>query len=81
MTSMSSRQDEHVAKRKEPGVSWKENEEHVLPKNRLGIVSFALVCTMFLGALDHVSAEASSLMGASNGEIARLLSQLHSPLS
>ena len=45
----------HPVERKEPGLSWKQNEEHVLPKNRLGIVSFALVCTMFLGTLDQVS--------------------------
>lgn len=55
MSAKSSHQEEHISKPKEPGVSWKQNEEHVLPKNRLGIVSFALVCTMFLGALDHVS--------------------------
>lgn len=40
---------------KQPGLSWKQNEEHVLPENRLGIVSTALVCTMFLGVLDQVS--------------------------
>ncbi|KAG8217942.1 major facilitator superfamily domain-containing protein [Butyriboletus roseoflavus] len=53
MLSQSSQQEEHVSKPREPGASWKQNEEHVLPKNRLGIVSFALACTMFLGALDH----------------------------
>ena len=42
-------------KRKVPGDSWKLDEEQVLPKNKLGIVSFALVCTMFLGILDQVS--------------------------
>lgn len=40
---------------KEPGDSWKLDEEQVLPKNKLGIVSFALVLTMFLGVLDQVS--------------------------
>ncbi|KAF8550441.1 MFS amino acid permease [Imleria badia] len=44
---------EHAVKRNEPGFSWEQNEEHVLPKNRLGVVSFALVCTMFLGTLDQ----------------------------
>ena len=46
--------EENAAERKEPGLSWKQNEEHVLPRNRLGIVSFALVCTMFLGTVDQV---------------------------
>lgn len=46
---------QHAAKRKEPGASWSQDEEQVLPKNRLGIVSFAFVCTMFLGVLDQVS--------------------------
>lgn len=54
MASKSSNQEEH-AEKQEPGISWKQNEEHVIPENRLGIVSFALMCTMFLGALDHVS--------------------------
>ncbi|KAF8844500.1 MFS general substrate transporter [Paxillus ammoniavirescens] len=36
-----------------PGVSWKEKEEHVLPKNRLGIVFFGLMCSTFLAALDQ----------------------------
>ncbi|KAN0076816.1 Major facilitator superfamily domain containing protein [Tylopilus felleus] len=44
---------QHAAKRKEPGASWSQDEEQVLPKNRLGIVSFAFVCTMFLGVLDQ----------------------------
>jgi hypothetical protein len=54
MPSKSSHQ-ELAIKPKEPGLSWKQNEEHVLPENRLGIVGFALVCTMFLGVLDQVS--------------------------
>lgn len=54
-TSNSSHQEEHATTRKEPGTSWRQDEVHVLPENRLGIVSFALVCTMFLGALDQVS--------------------------
>ncbi|KAH0826959.1 MFS general substrate transporter [Lanmaoa asiatica] len=53
MSSNSSCQEELATKRKEPGVSWRQDEVHVLPENRLGIVSFALVCTMFLAALDH----------------------------
>ena len=39
----------------EPGASWKEREQHVVPKNRLGIVFFGLMCTTFLAALDQVS--------------------------
>ncbi|KAI6109565.1 MFS general substrate transporter [Pisolithus sp. B1] len=38
---------------KEAGSSWKQNEEHVLPKNRLGIVFFGLMCSVFLAALDQ----------------------------
>ncbi|KAG2144779.1 major facilitator superfamily domain-containing protein [Suillus cothurnatus] len=36
-----------------PGASWKKDEEHVVPKNRLGIVFFGLMCTVFLAALDQ----------------------------
>ncbi|KAI9574226.1 major facilitator superfamily domain-containing protein [Boletus coccyginus] len=53
MASKSFPQDEPAIERKEPGCSWNQNEEHILPKNRLGIVGFALVCTMFLAALDQ----------------------------
>ncbi|KAH9928566.1 MFS amino acid permease [Epithele typhae] len=35
-----------------PGASWKANEEHVLPKNRMGIVFAGLMCCIFLAALD-----------------------------
>lgn len=38
-----------------PGASWKEKEQHVVPKNRLGIVLFGLMCSTFLAALDQVS--------------------------
>ncbi|KAF8838015.1 MFS general substrate transporter [Paxillus ammoniavirescens] len=37
----------------EPGASWNQKEEHVLPKNRLGIVLFSFMCTTFLAALDQ----------------------------
>ncbi|KAG9318904.1 MFS amino acid permease [Chiua virens] len=37
----------------QPGASWKDKEEHVLPKNRLGIVFFGLMCSFFLAALDQ----------------------------
>ncbi|KAG2343385.1 MFS general substrate transporter [Suillus weaverae] len=36
-----------------PGPSWKKAEEHVVPKNRMGIVFFGLMCTTFLVALDQ----------------------------
>ena len=55
MASESPNQEKHVAERKDPGVSCRQDEEQVLPENRLGIVSFALVLTMFLGVLDQVS--------------------------
>lgn len=38
---------------KRPGASWKKVEEHVIPKNRLGIVFLGLMCTIFLVALDQ----------------------------
>jgi len=80
MASKSLPQDEPTIQRKEPGCSWSRTEEHVLPKNRLGIVGFALVCTMFLAALDQVS-QTSLAWGGSDGETARLSSQLRSPPS
>ncbi|KAI9574198.1 major facilitator superfamily domain-containing protein [Boletus coccyginus] len=49
MASESANQEKHAAKGNE---SFEQDDEQVLPKNRLGIVSFALVCTMFLGVLD-----------------------------
>ncbi|THH27245.1 hypothetical protein EUX98_g6938 [Antrodiella citrinella] len=39
--------------RQAPGQSWKNDEEHVLPKNRLGIVFTGLMCCIFLAALDQ----------------------------
>ncbi|KAG1756595.1 MFS general substrate transporter [Suillus paluster] len=36
-----------------PGASWKKDEEHVVPKNRIGIVFFGLMCCTFLAALDQ----------------------------
>ena len=40
-------------KHAKPGESWKANEEHVLPHNRLGIVFFGLMSCTFLAALDQ----------------------------
>jgi hypothetical protein len=37
-----------------PGASWKDNEEQVLPDNRLWIVFSGLMCCIFLAALDQV---------------------------
>jgi hypothetical protein len=34
---------------------WIANEQQVLPENRLWIVSFGLMCCIFLAALDQVS--------------------------
>ncbi|KAG0705977.1 MFS general substrate transporter [Suillus ampliporus] len=36
-----------------PGASWQNDEEHVVPKNRMGIVLFGLMCSTFLAALDQ----------------------------
>ncbi|KAF7338188.1 MFS general substrate transporter [Mycena venus] len=40
-------------KRAEPGASWKAEEAHHLPKNRLSIVFLALTLTTFLAAMDQ----------------------------
>jgi hypothetical protein len=40
-------------KKAPPGASWKNDEAHVLPKNRLGIVFAGLMCTVFLAAIDQ----------------------------
>ena len=47
-----------------PGASWQGREEQVLPKNRLGIVFFGLMCTTFLAALDQVRPKAVGSVGA-----------------
>jgi len=47
-TATTNAQRKHV-----PGASWKEDEEHVLPHNRLGIVFFGLMSCTFLAALDQ----------------------------
>jgi len=44
--------------KEKPGASWKDKEEHVVPKNRLTIVFIGLMCTVFLAALDQVSPKA-----------------------
>ncbi|KAF8843661.1 MFS general substrate transporter [Paxillus ammoniavirescens] len=46
--------NEKPGEEEKPGASWNQKEEHVLPKNRLGIVLFALMCTTFLTALDQM---------------------------
>ncbi|KAG6370083.1 MFS general substrate transporter [Boletus reticuloceps] len=46
-------QSDSPVEKTRPGASWKDKEEHVLPKNRLGIVFFGLMCTIFLAALDQ----------------------------
>ncbi|KAJ7449942.1 major facilitator superfamily domain-containing protein [Mycena latifolia] len=42
-----------VEEKRVPGASWKENETHHLPKNRLSIVFLALTLTVFLAAMDQ----------------------------
>ncbi|KAJ3732293.1 MFS general substrate transporter [Lentinula guzmanii] len=42
-----------VPGKKEPGQSWKENETHVLPHNRLPLVFLGFMCTIFLAAMDQ----------------------------
>lgn len=44
-----------------PGASWKQNEQHVLPKNRMRIVFPGLMLCIFLAALDQVCTNESSL--------------------
>ncbi|TCD64545.1 hypothetical protein EIP91_003983 [Steccherinum ochraceum] len=39
--------------KREPGQSWRANEQHVLPKNNLPIVFAGLMCCIFLAALDQ----------------------------
>ncbi|KAK7693540.1 hypothetical protein QCA50_003109 [Cerrena zonata] len=45
--------DVEPSKKLKPGQAWKQNEEHVLPKNNLGIVFFGLMSCTFLAALDQ----------------------------
>ncbi|KAJ7125471.1 MFS amino acid permease, partial [Mycena crocata] len=44
-----------------PGASWKADETHHLPKNRLPIVFLALTLTVFLAAMDQVAIVATAL--------------------
>jgi hypothetical protein len=60
-----------------PGASWRDKEEHVLPKNRLDIVFFGLMCTVFLAALDQVSSHIALGQILNGGHDRRLL-RLHS---
>jgi hypothetical protein len=54
MTTMAEPSSPVKEAKERPGASWKKDEEHVVPKNRLGIVFFGLMCTVFLAALDQV---------------------------
>ncbi|KAJ7343348.1 major facilitator superfamily domain-containing protein [Mycena albidolilacea] len=49
----SSEETQTVEKPPKPGASWKANETHHLPKNRLPIVFLALTLTTFLAAMDQ----------------------------
>ncbi|TFK55105.1 MFS general substrate transporter [Heliocybe sulcata] len=51
-TSPTEAGDSHQVKAK-PGETWKAQEQHVLPKNRLGIVFIGLMSCTFLAALDQ----------------------------
>ncbi|KAF5327370.1 hypothetical protein D9619_004462 [Psilocybe cf. subviscida] len=42
-------------KKAPPGASWKSDEAHEIPKNRLGIVFAGLMATVFLAALDQAT--------------------------
>ncbi|EGN93322.1 hypothetical protein SERLA73DRAFT_189897 [Serpula lacrymans var. lacrymans S7.3] len=42
-----------ATEKREPGSSWKDKEEHVIPKNKLGVVFLGLMCCTFLAALDQ----------------------------
>ncbi|KIM59170.1 hypothetical protein SCLCIDRAFT_1217953 [Scleroderma citrinum Foug A] len=46
-------QPETPTQKSAPGATWKNNEEHIVPKNRLGIVFAGLMCSVFLAALDQ----------------------------
>ncbi|KAF9235568.1 major facilitator superfamily domain-containing protein [Melanogaster broomeanus] len=37
----------------QPGASWRQNQEQVIPKNRLGFVFFGLMSCIFLATLDQ----------------------------
>ncbi|KAG2349700.1 MFS general substrate transporter [Suillus weaverae] len=52
MTTMTEPQSP-VKERPGPGASWKKDEEHVVPNNRINIVFFGLMCSVFLAALDQ----------------------------
>ena len=41
-------------KKAKPGQSWKAGEQHVLPKNRMGLVFTGLCLSVFLAAIDQV---------------------------
>ncbi|KAI6028874.1 major facilitator superfamily domain-containing protein [Pisolithus orientalis] len=49
----SATQTENSGRKAPPGASWQDQEELVLPKNRLGIVFLGLMCSVFLAALDQ----------------------------
>lgn len=54
MTKMAEPPSPAVEEAKErPGASWKKVEEHIIPKNRLGIVFIGWMCTIFLVAIDQ----------------------------
>ncbi|KAJ3763861.1 MFS general substrate transporter [Lentinula raphanica] len=68
--------------KKEPGQSWKENETHVLPHNRLPIVFFGFMCSIFLAAMDQtIVATALPTIVKDLGGAAASLAPLYGKLS
>ncbi len=54
VTPVQENREKHTGK---AGASWKANEQHVLPPNRLWIVFPGLMCCVFLAALDQVRSQ------------------------
>ena len=54
VTLVQEKQEKHTG---EPGASWKDNEQQVLPPNRFWIVFPGLMCCVFLAALDQVRSQ------------------------
>ena len=43
--------------------SWRENEEHIIPDNRFGIVFFGALCAISMVVLDRVSCNTEFIDG------------------
>jgi len=51
-----------LPKERKARASWKDNEQQILPENRLGIVLAGLMCCIFLAALDQVYFQVPSIL-------------------